>query len=96
MLQSVDKIKGLGTGTHLFVKVLRTRESEGTFSSQAATCYYQSNHSKVGAIWLSAFSKDTTSELASLSPHYPFYAKRQAGKLRIQLLKSFAPTRPGN
>jgi len=38
-------------------------------SSQAATCYYQSNHSKVEAIPLSALPKDTTSELAGLSPH---------------------------
>jgi len=38
------------------------------FLNQAATCYYQSNHSKVEAISLSALLKDTTSELASLSP----------------------------
>jgi len=43
-------------------------------SSQAAICYYQSNHSKVEEIPLSALPKDTTiSELAGLSPHYPFY-----------------------
>jgi len=36
--------------------------------SQAATCYYQSNHSKVEAIPLSALPKDITSELAGLSP----------------------------
>jgi len=30
-------------------------------------CYYQSNHSKVEAIPLNALTKDTTSELASLS-----------------------------
>jgi len=30
---------------------------------------------------LSAFPKDTTSELARFSPHYPFNAKRQARKL---------------
>jgi len=39
------------------------------FSSQAATCYYQSNHSKVEVIPLSVLLKDTTSELAGLSPH---------------------------
>jgi len=32
--------------------------------SQAAICYYQSYHSKVEAIPLSALPKDTTSELA--------------------------------
>jgi len=48
--------------------------AKGPFRSsiQAATCYYHSNHSKVEAITLSALSKDTTSELAGLSPHYPF------------------------
>jgi len=39
------------------------------FSSNAAICYYQSNHSKIEAIPLSALPKDTTSELAGLSPH---------------------------
>jgi len=32
-------------------------------------CYYQSNHAKVEEIPLSALVKDTTSELAGLSPH---------------------------
>jgi len=42
-------------------------------SSQAVTCYYQSNHSKVEAIiQLNALSKDTTNELVGLSSHYPF------------------------
>jgi len=46
----------VGLGTHLFVKVPRPGDSEVPFlpSSQAATCYYQSNHSKVEAIPLSA------------------------------------------
>jgi len=51
------------------------------FSSQAATCYYQSNLSKVEATPLSALPKDTTSELASLSSLSTFNAERQAGKL---------------
>jgi len=54
------RIFKIGLGTHLFVKVPRLGDSEGTFS--AATCYYQSNHSKVEAIPLSALPKDTTSE----------------------------------
>jgi len=37
--------------------------------SQAATCYYQFNHSKVEAIPLSALPKDITSVLAGLFPH---------------------------
>jgi len=56
-------------GTHVFDKVPRLGDSEGTFSSQAATCYYQSNHSLVEAIPLSALLKDTTSELTGLPPH---------------------------
>jgi len=42
----------------IIVKVPRLGDSEGTFrsSSQAATCFYQSNHSKVEAIPLSAIS----------------------------------------
>jgi len=57
----------------LFAKLLRPGDSEVTSSSQAATCYYQSNHSsKVESIPLSALPKDTTSELAGLSPHYSF------------------------
>jgi len=52
-------------------------------SGLVATCYYQSNHSKVEAIpLLSTLPKDTTSELASLSSHYNlFNAERQTGKL---------------
>jgi len=41
-------------------------------SSQTATCYNQSNNTKVEAIPLSPLPKDTTSKLAGLSPHYPF------------------------
>jgi len=60
----------LGLGTHLS-RYLDQETAKGLFrsSSQAATCYYQFNHSKVEAISLSALPKDTTSELASLSPH---------------------------
>jgi len=64
--------------THLFVKLPRPGDSEG---SQAATCYYQSNLSKVETIPLSALPKDTTSEFAGLSSHYAFNAERQTGKL---------------
>jgi len=38
-------------------------------SSEAVTCYYQSNHAKVEAILLSALPKDTTSKLADLYLH---------------------------
>jgi len=44
------------------------------FSSQATTCFYQSNHSKVEAIPLGALPKDATSELAVLSSYYFFNA----------------------
>jgi len=43
------------------------------FSSHAAIYYYQSNLSYVEAIPLSALPKDTTSELAGLSSHYPSF-----------------------
>jgi len=61
-------------------------------SSQAATCYYQSTHSKVEAIPLSALlTKDTISKLTSLFSHYPFDAERQAGKrMNIKFLSILA------
>jgi len=42
----------LGLGIHLFVKDLDKKTAKGPFrfSSQVATCYYQSNHTKVEAI----------------------------------------------
>jgi len=57
-------------GTHLS-RYLDQETAMGHFrsSSQAATCYFKSNHSKVEAIPLSALLKDTTSELACLYPH---------------------------
>jgi len=61
-----------GLGTHLFVKVPRPGDSEGTPSvieSSFHLLLYQSNHSKVEAIPLNALPKDTTNELADLSPH---------------------------
>jgi len=66
-------------------------------SSQAATCYYQSNDSKVEAIPFSALPKGTTSELAGLFPQYPFQMLNvKQGSCEYQLLKSFGLTRPGN
>jgi len=53
---------------HLFVKLPRPGDYNGTFSVFESSChvsYYQSNHSEVWAILLSALPKDTTSELAS-------------------------------
>jgi len=49
-------------GTHLFVKVPRPEDKKGIFLGQAATCYYQSNHSLVEANPLSVLPKDTTSK----------------------------------
>jgi len=60
-------------------------------SSQAATCYYQSNYSKVQAIPRSALPKDTTSELVGLSSHNPFLMLNiKQGSCEYQLLKSLA------
>jgi len=65
--------------THLFFKAPRpetAKYSVNTFrsSSQATTCYYQSNHSKLEAFPLSDLPKDKTSELTGLvTLHYlPF------------------------
>jgi len=60
-------------------------------SSQVATCYYQSNHSKIEAVSLSALPNDTASELAGLSSITlsRFNAERQAGKLWIPTFKVF-------
>jgi len=51
---------GVGLGTHLFVKVPRPGDSEVTFLVFELSCHYQSNHSKVEEIPLSALPKDTT------------------------------------
>jgi len=50
-------------------RYLDQKTAKGPFQSlsQAATGYYQSNHSKVEAIPISALRKDTTSKLAGLS-----------------------------
>jgi len=61
-----------GLGTHLFVKVPRPGDSEVTFFGlqvKLPPVTTSSKYSKVGAITLSALPKDTTSELAGLSPH---------------------------
>jgi len=54
----------LGLGTHLFVKVPRPGNSERTTFSVLESSCYQSNHSEVEVIPLSALPKNTTSELA--------------------------------
>jgi len=77
-----------------YLDQLETAKGPFQSSSQAATCYYQSNHSKVEAIPLSVLPKDTTSKLAGLSSHYPFFmlnVKQESCK--YQLLKSFNLTR---
>jgi len=64
--------------------------------SYGNACNYQSNHTNVEAILLSALPKDTTSKLAGLSSHYPFFMLNvKSGSCKYQLLKSFSPTRPG-
>jgi len=63
-------------------------------SIQTATCYYQYNYSKAEAIPLSVLHKDTTSELADLSSHFPFLILNVKQRIcEYQLLKSFGPTR---
>jgi len=55
----------------IFVKVLRPGDCEVIFrsSSQAATFYYQSNHSKADTIPLSALLKDTSEFASWFSTH---------------------------
>jgi len=70
--------------TYLFVKVPQPGDSEGTFEILESRCHlllgYQSNHSKVEAIPLSALPKDTTMPIFTLSL---FNVESQAGKLQI-------------
>jgi len=69
-------------------RYLDQETAKGPFRSlsQAATCYYQSNHSKVETIPLSALPKDRLIFTLSL-----FYAERQAGNtLPIQKKRSFS------
>jgi len=63
---------GLGICSFICLSTLAKRQRSDLFGRRAATCYYQFNYSKVEAISLSAFPKDTTSELAGLSSYYPF------------------------
>jgi len=51
---------------------MRQRKNLFGLRVKLATCYYQSNHSKVQAIPLSALPKDTTRKLAGLTLYYPF------------------------
>jgi len=53
-VSKVTELWNLGLGSHLFVKVAYLDQETAKWpfwsSSQAATCYYQSNQSKVEAI----------------------------------------------
>jgi len=51
----------------LFDMLPEPGDNEVTFSVFKSSCYYQSYHSKIKAILLSAPPKDTTSAFASLS-----------------------------
>jgi len=67
--------------SHIFFKVIRPGDSEGTFSvfeSQADTCFYKRS-----------YRHDRTL-------HYPFNAERQEGSCEYLLFKSFGLTRQGN
>jgi len=82
VLKRSDVIRCFEAVGELSVLGLETAKEPFRSSSQAATCYYQSNHSKVEAIPLSALPKDTTSESCRpISILSLFYAKRQARKL---------------
>jgi len=77
-------IQFLGLDTHLFVKVPRPGDSEGSFLVRVELPPVTTSLTTKGrAIPLSALPQDTTSELAGLSSHYPLFAEREAGKLRM-------------
>jgi len=80
-----------------FISQVASTRRQRSSSSQAATCYYQSNHSKIEAISLIALPNDKTSELTNLSLHYLFLMLNvKPGSCEYQLFKSFGLTRPGN
>jgi len=54
-------------------------------SSQTATCYYQSNHSKVEVIQLSVLPKDATSEHVGLSSHFPLMLNAEKRSCEYQI-----------
>jgi len=73
---------------------LRQQIDLGGLPSQAATRYYQFNHSKVKANPLSALPIDTTSELTcylhTIPLHYNFLMLNiKQGSYKYQLLKYF-------
>jgi len=74
----------------------RQRRELLRYSSQAVTCYYQSIHSKVEEIPLSALPKNTTSELADLFRTIFLTLNVKQGSCKSQLLKSFGLTQRGN
>jgi len=85
-------------GTHLFVKVPRSGDSEVTFSvfESSCHCYYQFNHSKVEAIPFSALPKDTTkANLAAYLHTKPFKCWTSNREAVNTNFKFFGLTRPG-
>jgi len=65
-------------------------------SSETATCYYQSNHSKVEAIPLSALPKDTIrANLPAYLHAIPLMLNVKQGSCEYQHFKYFGLTRPG-
>jgi len=66
----------------LFATLPRSGGSEVTLASLSQAATYQSNHSKIKAVPLSALPKNT-SKLTGLSSHYPFNAERQAVPLKL-------------
>jgi len=67
---------------HLFVKLPQLRDlCSLCVKMPPVTTSLTTQTVKGSAILVRALSNDTTSELASLSSHYPFNAECQAGKL---------------
>jgi len=73
-------------------RYLNQETAKGFFwsSSQAVTCYYQFNHSKVEANPLSALLKDTTSKL----PTYIFTVNSETEKCEEMTIKKLRTNNP--
>jgi len=88
----------LGTCSFICQEVPRPGDSEEIFLVFELSCYlyFQSNHSKLEAIPLSALLKGTTSELADLSSHCPLMLNVKQGSCKYHLFKAFGLTRREN
>ena len=65
-----------------------SRKRSMSYTSSLESCQLSVFHSKMGESWLVPFPTAQQVNLPASSPHCPFNAERQAGKLWIPILKS--------